>query len=114
MDDQEDSVSLLLSLDQWQGPPDSDDSDPLPTPSSSYTYMLGFLIANIVGIQYYSGTITGCEMVGLVREPLNPYNSNTIRVLNTRTVQVSHIELAVAAALALALLIDAELIAVEE
>ncbi|KAL6184135.1 hypothetical protein ACLB2K_045539 [Fragaria x ananassa] len=109
MDDQEDPVSLFLSLDQWQGPPDSDDSDPLPTPSD--TYMLGFLIANIVGIQYYSGTITGREMVGLVREPLNPYDSNAIRVLNTRTVQVGHIERAVAAALAP--LIVAELIAVE-
>ncbi|KAM5574492.1 putative SWI/SNF-related matrix-associated actin-dependent regulator of chromatin subfamily A member 3-like 1 [Rosa sericea] len=110
MDDQ-DPVSLFLSLDHWQGPPaDPDnDSDPLPTPSD--TYMLGFVIANIVGIQYYSGTITGREMVGLVREPLNPYDSNAIRVLNTRTIQVGHIESAVAAALAP--LIDADLIAVE-
>ncbi|XP_024171059.1 LOW QUALITY PROTEIN: putative SWI/SNF-related matrix-associated actin-dependent regulator of chromatin subfamily A member 3-like 1 [Rosa chinensis] len=110
MDDQ-DPVSLFLSLDHWQGP--------LPTLTTtrtllsllSDTYMLGFVIANIVGIQYYSGTITGREMVGLVREPLNPYDSNAIRVLNTRTIQVGHIERAVAAALAP--LIDADLIAVE-
>ncbi|RWW20820.1 hypothetical protein GW17_00015046 [Ensete ventricosum] len=39
-------------------------------------------------------------MVGLVREPLNPYDPNAIKVLNTRTAQVGHIERAAAAALA--------------
>ncbi|KAL5546718.1 hypothetical protein UlMin_006405 [Ulmus minor] len=68
--------------------------------SSSETFMVGFVIANIVGVQYYSGTISGREMVGLVREPLNPYDSNAIKVLNTRMIQVGHIERSVAAVLA--------------
>ncbi|TQE06120.1 hypothetical protein C1H46_008316 [Malus baccata] len=50
-------------------------------------------------------------MVGLVREPLNPYDSNAIKVLNTRTLQVGHIERSVAAVLAP--LIDSNLISVE-
>ncbi|XP_030484078.2 putative SWI/SNF-related matrix-associated actin-dependent regulator of chromatin subfamily A member 3-like 1 isoform X1 [Cannabis sativa] len=79
--------------------------------SSSETYMLGFVIANIVGMKYYSGTINGREMVGLIREPLNPYDSNAIRVINTRMAQVGHIERAVAAVLAP--LIDSNSIAVE-
>jgi len=79
--------------------------------SSSETYMVGFVIANIVGIQYYSGRISGREMVGLVREPLNIYDENAIKVLNTRGVQVGHIERA--AAKVLAPLIDAQYIFVE-
>ncbi|EOA19963.1 hypothetical protein CARUB_v10000214mg [Capsella rubella] len=63
------------------------------------SYLVGFVIANIVGLQYYSGRINGREMVGLVREPLNPYDENAIRVLNTRSVQVGHIERRVAAVL---------------
>lgn len=62
--------------------------------------MVGFVMAKIVGIQYYSGTISGREMVGLVREPLNTYDPNAIKVLNTRTVQVGHIERNVASVLA--------------
>ncbi|KAJ8472036.1 hypothetical protein OPV22_026379 [Ensete ventricosum] len=62
--------------------------------------LVGFVIANIVGLRYYTGTISGREMVGLVREPLNPYDPNAIKVLNTRTAQVGHIERAAAAALA--------------
>ncbi|KAK9929276.1 hypothetical protein M0R45_026380 [Rubus argutus] len=117
--DGEDPIRLFLSLDHWQGPQadtdidwdsSSPDSQPLPTTPSD-TYLLGFVIANIVGIQYYSGTISGREMVGLVREPLNPYDSNAIRVLNTRTIQVGHIERSAAAALAP--LIDSNLISIE-
>lgn len=73
--------------------------------------MLGFIIANIVGLQHYRGKISGREMVGLVREPLNVYDPNAIKVLNTRTVQVGHIERGVAAVLAP--LMDAHLISVE-
>ncbi|KAJ0098771.1 hypothetical protein Patl1_21139 [Pistacia atlantica] len=73
--------------------------------------MLGFVIANIVGLQHYSGTISGREMVGLVRQPLNPYDSNAIKVLNTRTLQVGHIERSVASVLSP--LIDARMIHVE-
>ncbi|KAJ4842307.1 hypothetical protein Tsubulata_033582 [Turnera subulata] len=53
-----------------------------------HTYMVGFVLANIVGLKYYSGRITGRELVGLVREPLNPYDGNAIKVLNTLSVQV--------------------------
>ncbi|KAL5743651.1 hypothetical protein ACOSP7_026512 [Xanthoceras sorbifolium] len=84
-----------MSLDQLQ----DEDADPSSSQSSSETYMVGFVIANIVGLQFYSGNITGREMVGLVREPLNPFDKNAIRVLNTRTIQVGHIERSVAAVL---------------
>ncbi|XP_028761472.1 putative SWI/SNF-related matrix-associated actin-dependent regulator of chromatin subfamily A member 3-like 1 isoform X2 [Neltuma alba] len=79
--------------------------------ASSERYLLGFVCAHIVGVKYYSGTISGREMVGLVREPLNPYDENAIRVLNTRATQVGHIERSVAAVLSP--LIDSELIIVE-
>ncbi|OWM78891.1 hypothetical protein CDL15_Pgr003062 [Punica granatum] len=79
--------------------------------SSSEPYMMGFVFANIVGLQYYPGTISGRELVGLVREPLNPYDSNAIKVLNTRNIQVGHIERSVAAILAP--LIDSEMIIAE-
>lgn len=77
----------------------------------SEPYMVGFIIANIVGLKYYSGRINGRELVGLVREPLNQYDTNAIRVLNTRSVQVGHIERAVAAVLSP--LIDSHMIVVE-
>ena len=111
----EDPVSLFLSLENWQeshaDPDELSLTQDSPPQSPAETYMLGFIIANIVGIQYYSGTISGREMVGLVREPLNPHDSNAIKVLNTRTVQVGHIERSVAAVLAP--LIDAHTILVE-
>lgn len=77
----------------------------------SESYLIGFVIANIVGLKYYSGRINGREMVGLVREPLNIYDNNAIRVLNTRSEQVGHIERTVAAVLAP--LIDSHTIIVE-
>ncbi|KAF3501090.1 hypothetical protein F2Q69_00045592 [Brassica cretica] len=66
---------------------------------NSERYMVGFIIANIVGLKYYSGRINGRELVGLVREPSNLYDENAIRVLNRRSLQVGHIERAVAAVL---------------
>ncbi|KAK1278761.1 hypothetical protein QJS04_geneDACA003609 [Acorus gramineus] len=89
----------------------SDDDDVTFPSQPPETYLAGFLIANIVGLRYYTGTISGREMVGLVREPLNPYDPNAIKVLNTRTVQVGHIERSVAAVLSP--LIDSRSIAVE-
>ncbi|CAN6443412.1 unnamed protein product [Victoria cruziana] len=74
------------------------------------TYLAGFVTANIVGLQYYTGRISGREMVCLVREPSNPYDRNAIKVLNTRSQQVGHIERSVAAVLSP--LIDATLISV--
>jgi SWI/SNF-related matrix-associated actin-dependent regulator of chromatin subfamily A3 len=83
----EDPVSLFLSLESWQeshtDPNELSPTQDSPRQSPTETYMLGFIIANIVGIQYYSGTISGREMVGLVWEPLNPHDSNAIKVLNT-------------------------------
>lgn len=117
--EEEDPITLFMTLDHWQDPqsdPDeclllssqgSSESQTIP----SETFMLGFVIANIVGIQHYPGTISGREMVGLVRDPLNPYDSNAIKVLNTRTVQVGHIERTVASVLSP--LIDSHLILLE-
>ncbi|XP_057549405.1 putative SWI/SNF-related matrix-associated actin-dependent regulator of chromatin subfamily A member 3-like 1 [Amaranthus tricolor] len=90
---------------------DSQTDPQLSLASSSETYMVGFVIVNIVGVQYYSGRISGREMVGLVREPLNVYDENAIKVLNTRGAQVGHIERG--AAKVLAPLIDIQLIFVE-
>ncbi|KAJ8759948.1 hypothetical protein K2173_010804 [Erythroxylum novogranatense] len=81
---EQDPVALFMSLDDWP---------------SNEVYLVGFVMANIVGVQYYSGRITGRELVGLVREPLNPFDSNAIKVLNTRSVQVGHVERSVAAVL---------------
>ncbi|KAJ0042722.1 hypothetical protein Pint_18500 [Pistacia integerrima] len=106
----QDPIALFMTLDQWQDHDQDPDPDQL-SQSSNDSYMLGFVIANIVGLQYYSGTISGREMVGLVRQPLNPYDSNAIKVLNTRTLQVGHIERSVASVLSP--LIDAQMIHVE-
>ncbi|KAL9237912.1 hypothetical protein vseg_012405 [Gypsophila vaccaria] len=71
------------------------------TPSTPVgPYLLGFIIANIVGVEHYSGRIIGRESVGLVREPLNTYDGNAIKVLNTRGNQVGHIERNVAKVIA--------------
>lgn len=90
---------------------DDDDFSPSQVSSDGDNYLLGFVIANIVGLQYYRGRISGREMVDLVWEPLNPYDENAIKVFNTKTDQVGHIERTVAAVLAS--MIDSRLIAVE-
>ncbi|XVE95736.1 hypothetical protein REPUB_Repub02eG0125000 [Reevesia pubescens] len=82
-----------LSVDEC-----SEDQE-LSSQASSDTFLVGFVIANIVGLQYYRGKISGREMVGLVREPLNSYDPNAIKVVNTRTFQVGYIERSVAAVL---------------
>ncbi|CAN1160569.1 Putative SWI/SNF-related matrix-associated actin-dependent regulator of chromatin subfamily A member 3-like 1 [Linum perenne] len=90
---------------------DGDSQDSQSLNDSSEPYLLGFVLANIVGLRYYDGKITGRELVGLVREPTNPYDQNAIRVFNTRSLQVGHIEKTVASVLAP--LIDSETIIVE-
>lgn len=116
----EDPVIQFMILDGWrESPVDIDQEDDYSTQdsqantlsSSSETYLIGFVLANIVGVRYYSGTISGREMVGLVREPLNPYDENAIRVFNTRSVQVGHIERSVASVLSP--LIDENMISIE-
>ncbi|KAF3790759.1 SWI/SNF-related matrix-associated actin-dependent regulator of chromatin subfamily A member 3-like 1 [Nymphaea thermarum] len=89
---------------------DASSSHPPNEDGEDATYLAGFVTANIVGLQYYSGRISGREMVCLVREPSNPYDHNAIKVLNTRSQQVGHIERSVAAVLSP--LIDATLISI--
>ncbi|KAF8398205.1 hypothetical protein HHK36_017131 [Tetracentron sinense] len=108
-----------MTLDLWeesriQEEEDEIQASPSQSPylsSSGDTFMVGFVIVNIVGLQHYSGTISGREMVGLVREPLNSFDANAIKVLNTRTIQVGHIERSAAAVLSP--LVDSNIITVE-
>ncbi|KAL6657069.1 hypothetical protein ACP70R_004849 [Stipagrostis hirtigluma subsp. patula] len=55
-------------------------------------YLLGFIVANIVGMRHYHGRVAGREAVGLVRQPLNPYDANAVMVLNARGDQVGHLD----------------------
>ncbi|KAI0498647.1 hypothetical protein KFK09_019537 [Dendrobium nobile] len=93
---------------------DGGDGDVLSVPSQVFSdsYLIGFVNANIVGLCYYSGTINGQELVGLDREPLNPYDPNAFKVLNSSAVQVGHIERTVA--VILALLLDLRIISAVE
>lgn len=79
--------------------------------SETETYLAGFVMSNIVDVKHYSDIITDHEMVGLIREPLNPYDSNAIKVLNTQSLQVGYIERSVV--VILSPLIDASLIHIE-
>lgn len=72
----------------------------LGTQNPDNNYMVGFALANVVGLQYYTGTINGREMVRLVREPENQHDPNAIKVLNMSGQQVGYIERAVSQALA--------------
>ncbi|KAG8910275.1 hypothetical protein FRC00_008504 [Tulasnella sp. 408] len=54
----------------------------------------------IVGVRYYTGMVGAGELVSVVREPTNQYDSNAIRVLNASGTQVGHIPRTVAAKLA--------------
>ncbi|KAK6127194.1 hypothetical protein DH2020_039078 [Rehmannia glutinosa] len=106
--DRQDPVEMFMSLDSWPSSP-VDDGDPSPSPAE--TCLVGFVIANVVGLRYYEGTISGREMVGLVRDDLNPHDGNAIKVLNMRSVQVGYIERSAAAVLSP--LIDGHLVTVE-
>lgn len=55
-------------------------------------YLVGFVEVNVVGLQYYHGTVNNREMVRLIREPHNAYDRNAIRVENMRGEQVGHVE----------------------
>ncbi|XP_059277502.1 putative SWI/SNF-related matrix-associated actin-dependent regulator of chromatin subfamily A member 3-like 1 [Lycium ferocissimum] len=102
-----DPIELFMSLDRWPLSPIEEEEGE----ASSEMYMVGFVIVNVVGLQYYNGTIRGREMVGLQREPLNQYDSNAIKVLNTREIQVGHIERSASAVLAP--LLDDHLISID-
>ncbi|XP_077988188.1 helicase-like transcription factor [Glandiceps talaboti] len=61
---------------------------------------LGSVRGNIVGLQYYSGVVSGQEMVALEREPENRYDRNAIKVSSAYGAQVGHIKRELAAPLA--------------
>ncbi|PIN15660.1 DNA helicase [Handroanthus impetiginosus] len=99
-----------MSSDCWpSSPPDGVDDGSSPSPDE--TFLVGFVIVNVVGLRHYQGKISGREMVGLVRESWNPHDENAIKVLNMRSVQVGYIERS--AASVLSPLIDSHLITIE-
>ncbi|XP_073140653.1 putative SWI/SNF-related matrix-associated actin-dependent regulator of chromatin subfamily A member 3-like 1 isoform X2 [Henckelia pumila] len=106
---QQDPVDIFMTLDHWPSTPPFDEGSS--SSSSSDTYMLGFVIVNIVGLRYYQGTISGRELVALVRDEFNPYDPHAIKVLNTRSVQIGHVERSAAAVLSP--LIDENLVTLE-
>lgn len=110
----QDPVEVFMRLERWPLSPlevEAEEEEENNSRSSGEMYMVGFVIANVVGLQYYSGRISGREIVGLQREPLNQYDPNAIKVLNTRSVQVGHIERS--AARVLAPLLDAHVITID-
>ncbi|GFP92880.1 putative swi/snf-related matrix-associated actin-dependent regulator of chromatin subfamily a member 3-like 1 [Phtheirospermum japonicum] len=105
-ENRQDPVEMFMSLDCWPSSPADDGSS-----SPGENLLVGFVIANVVGLRYYDGRISGRELVGLVRDDLNPHDGNAIKVLNMRSVQVGFIERSAAAVLSP--LIDGRLITVE-
>ncbi|QCD97072.1 DNA repair protein RAD16 [Vigna unguiculata] len=89
---------------------DSGDDETGSASSSSGKFLLGFIEANIVGVQHHHGTIRGRAVVVLDREPDNIHDANAIKVSNIHGDPVGYIERAVAAVLTP--LIDDELITV--
>eukprot|EP00798_Chlamydomonas_sp_ICE-L_P010643 gene10643-12322_t len=51
----------------------------------------GKLRTKVVGVRYYDGVVSTREMVMLVREPNNPYDSCAIRVDNVERTKVGHL-----------------------
>lgn len=72
-----------------QGDVDDDEQEP---DDEDEKYLVGFLEVNVVGLQYYHGTVNNREMVRLIREPHNVYDRNAIRVDNMQGEQVGHVE----------------------
>ncbi|XP_057715361.1 helicase-like transcription factor isoform X2 [Corythoichthys intestinalis] len=60
--------------------------------------LLGQIQGTVVGLRYYSGVVNQGELVGLVREPHNPFDCNAIMVANVYGTQVGHIKRELAAA----------------
>ncbi|CAH9127549.1 unnamed protein product [Cuscuta epithymum] len=105
MSDGEDPVQAFMLLDDWPSEPVSEEND------AGELYLVGFLTANVVGLRFYSGKVNGGEVVNLVRQPLNVYDSNAIQVLNIRSQQVGHIE--ASAAKVISPLVDSGVITIE-
>ncbi|KAL0983800.1 hypothetical protein UPYG_G00132950 [Umbra pygmaea] len=62
--------------------------------------LFGNLRGSVVGLRYYTGVVNKGEMVSLVREPRNPYDSNAVMVANVSGSQVGHIKRELATVLA--------------
>ncbi|CAG13358.1 unnamed protein product [Tetraodon nigroviridis] len=69
-------------------------------PDADGSVLFGHLRGTVVGLRYYTGVVNRGEMVGLVREPQNPYDPNAVMVTNMYGNQVGHIKKALAAAMA--------------
>ncbi|KAM7403382.1 hypothetical protein PAMA_004028 [Pampus argenteus] len=69
-------------------------------PDADGSVLFGQLKGTVVGLRYYTGVVNRGEMVGLVREPQNPYDRNAVMVANTYGSQVGHIKRELAAAMA--------------
>ncbi|XP_038585569.1 helicase-like transcription factor isoform X2 [Micropterus salmoides] len=69
-------------------------------PDSDGSVLFGHLKGTVVGLRYYTGVVILGEMVGLVRQPQNPYDRNAVMVSNIYGNQVGHIKRELAAALA--------------
>ncbi|KAK2826488.1 hypothetical protein Q5P01_020702 [Channa striata] len=69
-------------------------------PDADGSVLFGHLQGTVVGLRYYTGVVNQGEMVGLVRQPQNPYDSNAVMVANVYGCQVGHIKKELAAAMA--------------
>ncbi|XP_029983575.1 helicase-like transcription factor [Sphaeramia orbicularis] len=69
-------------------------------PDADGSVLFGQLQGTVVGLRYYTGVVNQGEMVGLVREPQNPYDRNAVMVANIYGNQVGHIKRELAAAMA--------------
>ncbi|XP_071803107.1 helicase-like transcription factor [Asterias amurensis] len=73
--------------------------------------LFGLIRGAVVGVQYYKGMVNNNEMVALVREPNNQYDSQAIKVENIWGHQVGHIKREMAAALSP--LVDGKLVRID-
>ncbi|XP_034433159.1 helicase-like transcription factor isoform X1 [Hippoglossus hippoglossus] len=69
-------------------------------PDADGSVLFGHLQGTVVGLRFYTGVVNQGEMVGLVREPHNPYDRNAVMVANIYGSQVGHIKRELAAAMA--------------
>ncbi|XP_068435943.1 helicase-like transcription factor [Clinocottus analis] len=69
-------------------------------PDADGSVLFGHLQGTVVGLRYYTGVVNRGEMVGLVRQPQNPYDRNAVMVANIYGNQVGHIKRELAAAMA--------------
>ncbi|XP_026195328.1 helicase-like transcription factor [Anabas testudineus] len=69
-------------------------------PDADGSVLFGHLQGTVVGLRYYTGVVNSGEMVGLVRQPQNPYDRNAVMVANIYGNQVGHIKKELAAAMA--------------